>query len=280
MRAKQLDPVVWVMIALVGVAAVIVLIAFASRGCALAMKEGFESAGARHSRYEDAKWATESVELDPGEYAAFVEKAQAIDLGIGVHIGADMEHVEAVLGAPDTTGRAAEGGYEYSYVLFAGADGPSSEQRHKGGFFAVLNSASLVLTAIDGRVTSILFFASPLSGEDAKRWEFLTLDGKPLTQCTKDDLKALLGEPTETRCDLTWRYTAAIPLEAPPDAAQPDGDSASMPIVESSAAGENGVTDSVGVPIKSTPGTPEGIVVNALIDTDAGFLYSLQIRQR
>jgi len=262
---------------LVGVAVFSVLIALASRSCVQAVKEGFESAGAGRLTREDSRWSTESVELEPEEFAALVEKVQAIDLGVGVHLGADMKQVEAVLGAADTTGRAADGGYEYTYVFFASAGGPSSKQRHKGGFFAVLNSASLVLTAIDGRVTGIVFFASPLGGEDARRWEFLTLDGKPLTQCTKDDLTALLGEPTGTRYDLTWRYVAAAPLEAPPDAAQPGGGkSTGAPPFEDYDTGEGGSSRATESPLE----TPEGILVNALIDNDTGLLYSLQIRQR
>jgi len=139
MRAKQLDPAVWVI----------------------------------------ALWATDAAELEPDEFAAFMEKAQAIDLGIGVHLGTDMEQVKAVLGAADTAGRA-KGGYEYTYLFFASAGGPSPKQRHRGGFFAVVNSATLTVTATDEKVAGITFFASPLSSGDAARWAFLTLDGKPL----------------------------------------------------------------------------------------------------
>ena len=242
MQVKKLDPVVWIIVALVGVAAVIVLIAFASRGCVLAMKEGFESAGARHSRYEDAKWATEAAELEPAEYAAFVEKAQAIDLGIGVHLGADMEHVETVLGAADTTGRAAGGGFEYTYLFFPGAEGPSSKQRHKGGLFSVVNSAALTVTAVDNKVAGFTFYATPHGTDDPVHWPFLTLNGKPLMQCTKDDLTALLGEPTETRYFITWRYALATP--------------------------------------EDTLVPADGILVEAMMSGDTGFLYSLQIDQR
>ena len=179
MRAKQLDPAVWVIVALAGVAVFSALMALATRSCVQAMKEGFESASTGVSSRENGQWASESVELEPEEYASFKEKVQSIDLGIGVHLGTDMEQVKAVLGAADTAGRA-KGGYEYTYLFFASAGGPSPKQRHRGGFFAVVNSATLTVTATDEKVAGITFFASPLSSGDAARWAFLTLDGKPL----------------------------------------------------------------------------------------------------
>ncbi len=268
MRARQLDPAVWVIAVLVGVAVFSVLMALATRSCVQAMKEGFESVSTGLSSYEQTQWADKSVELEPDKYAAFLEKVRSIDLGIGVHLGADMEQVKAVLGAADTTGRAAGGGYEYIYVFFADAEGPSSKQRHKGGFFAVVNSASLTLTAIDEKVTGVVFFASPLSSDDAERWAFLTLNGKPLMQCTKDDLTALLGEPTEaSKYNVTWRHTLASPVVESTEAPETGADDEAEP-VDSIAAPENAPEPNI------------GIVVEAMINTDTGLLYSLEIRQR
>ncbi|MCD6283287.1 hypothetical protein J7J84_06780 [bacterium] len=269
MRAKQLDPAVWVIVALVGVAVFSALMALATRSCVQAMKEGFESASTGVSSYEETRWATDAAELEPDEFAAFMEKAQAIDLGIGVHLGTDMEQVKAVLGAADTTGRA-KGGYEYTYLFFASAGGPSPKQRHRGGFFAVVNSATLTVTATDEKVAGITFFASPLSSGDAARWAFLTLDGKPLMQCTKDDLTALLGEPTDaTKYNVTWRFIPASPADAKP------------PLVKTGATGPvDDMPDSTTPAIGSPAQASKGILVEMLIDPDTGLLYSLEILQR
>ena len=275
MRAKQLDPAVWVIAALAGVAVFSALMALATRSCVQAMKEGFESASTGVSSYEETLWATDAAELEPDEFAAFMEKAQAIDLGIGVHLGTDMEQVKAVLGAADTAGRA-KGGYEYTYLFFASAGGPSPKQRHRGGFFAVVNSATLTVTATDEKVAGITFFASPLSSGDAARWAFLTLDGKPLMQCTREDLTALLGEPTDaTKYNVTWRFIPASPVED----TRPPAEVSSAEALETGADDESETVDSTAAP-ESAPGPAVGILVDVLIDPDTGLLYSLEIRER
>jgi hypothetical protein len=231
------------------------------------MKEGFESASTGLSSHGQDQWTAESGELEPDEYDTFVEKVRSIDLGIGVHLGADMKQVEAVLGAADTTGRTA-GGYEYTYLFFADAEGPSSKQRHKGGFFAVVNSASLALTAVDRKVTSIVFFASPLSNDDAERWAFLTLNGKPLTQCDKNDFIAVLGNPiNSSKYYTSWCHILASPVVESSEAPETNADDEAEPV------------DSTAAPV-SAPEPNSGILVEVMFDTDTGLLYSLTLRQR
>ncbi len=289
MRAAKLDPAVWVVIGLLGVAVISVLMVLATRSCAQAMRDAFSSTAEESASHETKQWADKAVRLKPEEYAAFAKKARSIGLGIGVHLGLDMEQVESILGAADSAARAMGGAYEYTYLFFADATGPGPKERHKGGFFAVVGSASLTLTIVGEKVTGVSFFATPIKGEDKARWPFLTLNGRPLMRCTKDDLAALLGEPTEsTRRTATWRFVPASPAEeaalpAEIDSGSPGGGVAEgEPPAESSAADAGGTLkpSQIPPPPASAPGPTGGILVEAVINTDTGFLYSLELRER
>jgi hypothetical protein len=290
MRAGKYDPAVWVVIALLGVALLSVLMVFATRGCVLALQESFGSVAAEIGSYEQIHWEHTAVELEADDYAALMEKAESIDFGIGVHLGSDMERVEAMLGEADTVARVSGGAYEHTYIFSGEAAGPSPQQRHRGSFFAQINLATLTLTAADEKVTGVAFYASPASNGDEVNWPFLTLNGKPLVQCTKDDLAAILGEPTEsTRYNVTWRFVPAgvteeTPMPAETDSTSPGGVAEGQPPAESSAAdaGDTPDTGESAAPASaaSAPGLPRGIEVEAMLDTGTGFLYSLELRER
>ena len=203
MKRKGPDPALFVILGLVAIMLILIATAFAGRSCAKGVKDLLSIPG-----YSDNGLGNNARPLAQKDFDAFVKQAEAVDLGIGVHLGMSVDELTAALGKPDLIKSSGDGKQVYSFDFPANLESPAPADRRSSIGRSGNSPATLRLTISGGKVAKVSLKLPYCSS--TSEYSLIKLNAKPFSECRFSDAKALFGTPqVETEHDATWEYYPA-----------------------------------------------------------------------
>ena len=212
MKRQGADPILYVVVGLVVLALLSTLAAVAGRSCAKTIGDFLASLS-----ISSGAFGSLAGNLEQRDYEAFVKEVERIDLGIGIHVGMSKSDVLAMLGKPDfEASHFLDDYYQLDYSFPPGLRSLDTKARILALEGNDSPPATLTISLRNDEVAGISFYL-PSTCTDTSRWDYLTLNGKPFSQCKTGDVHSLLGKPIdETETDASWEF---YPAEAGPQLA-------------------------------------------------------------
>lgn len=211
MKRQRRDPAVYVF---AGLFLVSVLIGLAALGVRSYLKR--EYIPLRHPIFRDHKYKGQPAIIEQDAFARLLMKAIEIDLGTGVYLGMRPVQAESILGLPEGCEKKPDGHEIYCYTYPADAKTARLDQHQTMSMLKLAQCAQLTYVFKDNRLREMFFDSSTFSRAN-NRWEFIKLADKALTDCTREDLVKLFGEPTDSAGDyLVWYFKPQTPIPQSP----------------------------------------------------------------
>ncbi len=209
-RLKR-DPAVYV---LAGLLLASVFIGLAVLGVRSYLKR--EYLPLRHPIFRDHKYKGQPAVVEQDAFARLLMKVITIDLGTGIHFNMRPIQVESIIGLPEGYEKKPDGHEIYCYTYPADARTTKLDQHKTAGMLKLAQCAQLVYVFKDNRLRE-MFFARSLFGGTAYKWEFIKLADKALTDCTREDLVKIFGEPKDSAGEyLIWHFRPCTPIPQSP----------------------------------------------------------------